>query len=336
MSSVRERYSKLAPIGVELRMKLAISAVNFFSPTAYKDNCAVIGKTPDPKAIRPLSSSDFVDYLEKKGIIDEPSRYVEQIRQLLERLATSGILTEMGGEGSNVMLSKFYYCLKERTTLQKTGVFWLAPALGDDFLFHLAAPGIVHITGVNKKGDVCAGTGIIFHPHHILTCAHVVNDMTVDKRQNFQCVECIIDKHYAHEKADVAVIKVSQLLQPVPGLSFLPPRIAQPVVTLGYPKIPFAQKAALTIQRGEVTNESIITLDGHRVFLYSAIARPGNSGGPIISSDGHVVGIAMQNLSQDDRDNAFSPHYAGIPSDEIAGVLDDLGIDVQIPFEDFN
>ena len=335
MSSERERYSKLAPLGVELRTKLAISAVNFFAPLAYKDNCAVLGKTPDPKAIRPLGSSDFVDYLQKKGILDAPLRYAERIRQLLERLAASGILIEMG-QGSNVMLPKLYYCLKELTALQKTGVFWLAPALGDDFLFHLAAPGIVHITGVNKEGDVCAGTGIIFHPHHILTCAHVVNDMTVDQRQNFQCVECTIDKKFAHEKADIAVIRVSQPLQPVPGLSFLSPRIAQPVVTLGYPKIPFARKAALTIQRGEVTNESVTTLDGHRVFLYSAIARPGNSGGPIISSDGHVIGITMQNLLQDDRENAFSPHYAGIPSDEIAGVLDDLGIDVQIPFEDFN
>ena len=112
MSSERERYSKLAPLGVELRTKLAISAVNFFGPLAYKDNCTVLGKTPDPKAIRPLGSSDFVDYLQKKGILDEPMRYVERIRQLLERLSASGILIEMG-QSSNVMLPKLYYCLKE-------------------------------------------------------------------------------------------------------------------------------------------------------------------------------------------------------------------------------
>ena len=335
MSPVKERYSQLAHLSVELRTALAVSAVNFFSPSAYKDNCAVIGKEPESQTIRPLDAYDFTKYLKQKGILDEPLRYTERIRQLLDRMAATGILTEMG-YGSNVMMPKYYYCLKELSTLQRAGVFWLAPALGDDFLYHLAAPAIVHITGIDRYGDVCSGTGIIFAPHHILTCAHVVNDMTVNEYQVFQGIECRINAHFPHSKADVAVVRVDQPLKPVPGLSFLSPKIAQPVFTLGYPKIPFVREAALTMQRGEVTNESVTTFDGHQVFLYSAIARPGNSGGPIISSDGHVVGISMQDLSQQNKENAFSPHYTGIPAHHIAECLDDLDVGVQIPIEDFN
>jgi len=118
------------------------------------------------------------------------------------------------------------------------------------------------------------------------------------------------------------VIRINQSLQPVPGLSFLSPTIAQTVFTLGYPKIPFARESTLTIQRGEVTNEAVTTLDGHQIFLYSAIARPGNSGGPVIASDGHFVDISMQDLSQQGKESAFSPHYAGIPAHEIARCLD--------------
>jgi len=66
-------------------------------------------------------------------------------------------------------------------------------ALGEDFLFHLVAPAIVHITDINDDGDICAGTDVVFDQHHILTCAHVVNDMTVDQQQSFQGVECSID-----------------------------------------------------------------------------------------------------------------------------------------------
>lgn len=332
---MRERYSRLAPLNVVLRTVLAKWAAYFFSPTAYKENCVVNGKEPDRKTIRPLSAYDFAKYIEVKGILTDSLKYTERLRQLLDQMAAAGILVEMGHD-SLVTLSKQYYFLKELSTLQRAGMFWLAPALGEDFLYHLAAPSIVHITGTDHNGDVRAGTGIIFASHHILTCAHVVNDMTVDKHQVFQGIECQINERFTHSEADVAVVRVDQPLKPVPGLSFLSPTVAQSVFTLGYPRIPFAREAALTIQRGEVTNELITTLDGHQVFLYSAIARPGNSGGPIISSDGHIVGISMQDLSYQGEEATFSPHYAGIPTDQIAKCLKDFDIDIQIPIEDFN
>ena len=38
------------------------------------------------------------------------------------------------------------------------GLFWLAPTLGNKFLFHLSAPSIVHITGKNNDGMPKQGT----------------------------------------------------------------------------------------------------------------------------------------------------------------------------------
>ena len=336
MSSQQERYSQLAPLGIELRIKLALAAIKFFAPLSYRQNCAILGKAPDQNAIVPLAASDFLVYLKKKSILQEPDKYLHRIRHLLEKMASTDILIDMGhGSSSNVMIPKCYYSLKELTKLQQSGIFWLAPALGADFIFCYAAPGIVQITGTNEEGDAKAGTGIVFHPHYILTCRHVVCDMTVDKKQIFQGSECVVEEPSIriHPKVDVAVIHVHQSLQPVAGLAFLPPIIAQSVFTLGYPNIPFTQEASLTIQPGAVTSESVTSLCNEALFLYSAISRPGNSGGPIISSEGYIVGLSTEDLTY--KDDAFSPHYAGIPSHELAKAVDDLGIGVQIPFEHF-
>lgn len=297
-------------------------------------NSIILGKTPNPERILPLSSGDFPKYLEAKRIVENPMRFADRIRQLLDRMAATGLLVDMG-YGSSIMLPKMYYFIKELTNLQKNGVLWLAPAIGDDFLYRTLSPAIVHITGVNQCGDACGGSGIVFDRHHILTCAHVVRDMHLIGRQVFQGIECVIDSFTCHEKEDIAVVRVSKSLNVPLGLSFSPPTIAQSVLSLGYPKIPFVREAALIMQKGEVTNEFATTLDGHCVFLYSAIARPGNSGGPVVSTDGHIVGMSMQDLTLNTDGRQFSPHFAGIRSDLIAQCVSDLKLGVQIPFETY-
>ncbi len=336
MSSQTERYTILAPLGIELRTELALAAIEFFTPLSYKKNCEILGKTPDQNAIRPLPASDFLVYLKNEGVLQEPDKYLHLIRHLLGQMASTDILIDMGHDRSgHALIPKCYYFLKELTSLQKSGISWLAPALGPDFIFYYAAPGIIQIAGTKDNGDKHAGTGIVFHPHYILTCRHVVCDMKVDSPQTFQGVECTIAESsiHTHPEVDVAVIQVHQSLRPVAGLSFLSPIIAQSVFTLGYPRIPFTREPALTMQPGSVTSESVTTCSGEDLFLYSAIARPGNSGGPIISSEGYIVGITSEDLTY--KDDVFSPHYTGIPSIQLAKAVDDLGIGVQIPFERF-
>ena len=95
---------------------------------------------------------------------------------------------------------------------------------------------------------------------------------------------------------------------------------------------------------------------------YSAISRPGDSGGAVVSDDGYVVGMttelsdARQGTSDGPGDSAvvgtttessdsksstnegegeFSPHYAGIPSHVLVQAVDDLGLGVRIPYETY-
>ena len=328
-----------APWGLESRIKLAVSAVEFFDVSKYLDSCEAIGKTPN-KNPELFSLTEFMTYLQNKKVFDKKPNAFHVI-QLLKNMSSAGVLHNFGNKpGSAPLFNDCYLFFNNHSGARSQGPFWLASALGSDFLFHLSAQGIVHITGKNKNEDDVAGTGFVFHPHHILTCRHVVCDMQVDRLQTFQDIECVIDGKsiHKHEKDDVAVIRVDTPLHPVLGLVFQPPVIGQTVFTLGYPRIPFTRDASLIMQPGAVTSESVVSLNGENLFLYSAIARPGNSGGPVISEDGYIVGISSEDLtmeSSDKKDTAFSPHYAGVPSHVILKAVDDMGLGVQIPFENF-
>ncbi len=295
MSFDDKQYSKLAPLSLSQRTDLARAAIEFFYPGNYEEKCTILGKVPDRNVIRPLAGTDFITYLEKKDVLKDAWAYWHQISSLLGKMVSTDILVALeNSRDHNLAIPGSYYFLKHLTSLQKSGVFWLAPALGPDFLFHLVAPAIAQITGTNNKGDSAAGTGIAFHPHYILTCGHVVRDMDVDRQQAFQDSECTIVEEFVHQQVDVAVIQIDRPLKPVSGLAFLSPVIAQSVFTLGYPKIPCTRAPALTMQPGSVTSESVTTFKGDDLFLYSAISRPGNSGGPIVSSEGYIVGISSK------------------------------------------
>ena len=347
MDQKRERYIKLAPLSVNLEKTIAIQAVFFFSPNNYHDVCKAIGKKPNEGTILPLSGHEFLGYLNKTGCLkDTAFKYIYHIRHLLEKLASNNNLVEMGSSGQLVMIPKSYYTFIELSTKRRKGYLWLAKALGGRFVHSEVSSAIIQIVGMNKKGDHRSGSGIVFDTHHILTCRHVISDMDVNDTQTFQGREINVRQKsiYTHEKDDVAVIRVDKPLKPVSGLAFLAPMIAQTVYTFGYPKVPNvrpktmgADDAYLIMQSGEVTNECVIATDKTELFLYSAISRPGDSGGAIVSDDGYVVGMST-NLTegQYEDETTFLPHYAGIPSHVIAKAVDDMDLGIRIPYETFD
>ena len=95
----------------------------------------------------------------------------------------------------------------------------------------------------------------------------------------------------------------------------------------------------LVMQSGEVTSESVLVFGRNERFLYSAISRPGDSGGAVVSDDGYVIGMTTElsdgRLEKMDGEDVFSPHYAGIPSNVLASAVDDLGLGVRLPYETF-
>lgn len=337
MSGIRERYVRLERMEVQTEANIAALAARYFSPLAISKR-----KQPESKgALTPAPSSDFVDFLEVKGVLPDAQKYVYQIRDLLARMERDNILVSFPSYSGNVMLPKSYYALSEVSDLRRQGLFWLAKTLGGRFVHAQMSPAVVHIVGEADRGE---GSGIVFGSHHVLTCRHVVTDMKVAKEQVFQGRTVSIDQIVKHPNVDVdvAVIKTRQRLRPALGLAFLRPEVSQKVYRFGYARVPCSipvDGELPTIETGEVTRASVIEFRGIELFLYSAVSRPGDSGGAIVSEDGYVVGMttALSDARHKGRDgeDVFSPHYAGIPSHVIAVAVDELDVGARIPYETF-
>ena len=336
----RERYSRLAPLNVDAELLLALQARQFFSPMFQIER-----RKPAPEqALTPASGKDFLDYLsESQSLPEEPGRYLHQIRDLLDRMVANDLLVDMGvGRGGGyVMLPKSYYTLGELSKLRERGLLWLAKTLGGRFIHRQVSPAIVHVVGENDEGE---GSGFVFDEHHVLTCRHVVSGMQVASAQAFQGRRVTVEDVFQHGTEDVAVIRIRESLTTVPGLGFVAPMVSQKVYRFGYSRVPCSVPSStgtspLVMQSGEVTNESVLVFGGMELFLYSAISRPGDSGGAVVSDEGYVVGMTTE-LS-DSRvlarggEDVFSPHYAGIPSHVLARAVDELGLGVRIPLETY-
>ena len=271
-----------APWGLDSRLRLVALACDFFNANGVAANHAVIGKElPNSGVPTPLTVLDFLKYLEvKKAFPRTPNAF--RVARIVERMVSTGLLLRTGPGSPSIAGLQDHYVYMPMIEGSRRDLFQLVPVLGAEYLYRLCAPSLVHIAGTNA-GVPVAGTGLVVQASHILTCRHVVSDMALDQSQVFQGREYVInaDSIQRHPDLDVAVMRVDgPPLSPMQGILFQTPVVAQTVYTLGYPKLPGLRDASVTMQRGAVTNESVTSLAGDRLFLYSAIARPGNSGGP--------------------------------------------------------
>ena len=325
-----------APWGLDSRVKLVLLACDFFSLAKFAANRAVIGKkAADSGSPKPLTVRDFLRYLEVTKPFSKPPNAF-RVARIVEHMVSAGLLMRTARGDSGITALRDHYVSMVTVEGAPRNLFQLVPVLGPEYLHRLCEPSLVHISGKND-GDPVAGTGLVVDASHVLTCRHVVSDMEPDRRQGFQGRQYGISAIHRHREIDVAVLRVEgPPLSPARGLLLQAPVVAQTVYTLGYPKLPGLRDASVTMQEGAVTNESVTSLAGERLFLYSAISRPGNSGGPVVSADGYVVGLSIVDATGECLEaDAFSPHYAGIPAQVLAMAVEDLGLGIQLPLENY-
>jgi len=149
----------------------------------------------------------------------------------------------------------------------------------------------------DKKGlGIATGTGFfVTNDGYLLTNQHVVSDsralFIVVGDQEIPAV--LID---SSAKEDIALLKADVNSQLIPIATDLPKK-GEEIAILGYPNITVQgneQKATF----GHINALSGIQNDP-RWLQFDAPIQPGNSGSPVISSYGEVVGIATATLKQD-------------------------------------
>lgn len=84
-----------------------------------------------------------------------------------------------------------------------------------------------------------------------------------------------------------------------------------------------------------VTQDTAETTFRESCFLYSAVTRPGNSGGPIVAGDGRVIGIVAHDTFDKARGEQ-ARFFRGIPANKVVGALADLGFAHLTTLEDWS
>ncbi len=140
------------------------------------------------------------------------------------------------------------------------------------------------------------GTGFVVAPGRLLTNAHVVQGCTRMTARNSagQTVPARIGP--ADARRDLAILSVPDGFGPPLSFRETPPvRRGDQVVTYGFPL------TGLLSSGPTLTTGNISALSGLRDnplhFQISAPVQPGNSGGPLLDSQGNVVGIVTSKLN---------------------------------------
>lgn len=330
---------------LEWRYRIALQATLMFTETkeAHSEISIALGKRPSRspwrREVKPFTGQDLVYLLEKTGWPD-PWSHIGEIQVILHKMVSESILTHIPESGNLLFLHGRFITIKPGTRAQRNegGRTWLASTLGSDLIADELHKSTVMLVVADQDGNEQVGSGLAIGLWHLLTCNHVIDQMQsieVHDYLNIAGKPRIGTQVYRDPDEDVAVVEISpnsgSSLNPINGLCWRRPKTLDSVVIAGYPYVPTTRQAALTMHAGEVSNASIASMQGER-FLYTATARPGNSGGPIISSDGRFLGIVqgspnLQSVTsgkiadQSSNEPLLAPYYMGIPSHVIANCL---------------
>jgi S1-C subfamily serine protease len=192
-----------------------------------------------------------------------------------------------------------------------------------------AEQSVVKIQSVNGCGRGIEGSGFFYAPDRVMTNAHVVagvDEPTVEINGDAVTGTVV----YYDPEVDVAVLAVDS--GGVPTLPFdLDVKASEGVAILGFP-----EDGPYDVQPGRVRSEQRLRSpniygDGaviRDVLSLRGIVRPGNSGGPVVSSAGDVVGVVFA-ASLTDSETGYALTAEQVAEAATLGVAGTRDVDTQ-------
>ena len=181
-----------------------------------------------------------------------------------------------------------------------------SPRVARDPEVRAARDSVLKIRGENSCGRGVEGTGFLYAPDRIMTNAHVVAG--VDDPQVLVGEQQVPARVVLYDPdLDVAVLAVQDLGRPF--LRFdRAGEARQSAAVLGYPNDgPYDVQAARIRGEQRLRSPDIYGRGTvvREVFSLRSLVRPGNSGGPLVSGDGQVLGVIFA-ASVTDPDTGYA------------------------------
>lgn len=159
-----------------------------------------------------------------------------------------------------------------------------------EHVYKATKPSVVRIT----RPDGGLGTGFVFFSNkHVATALHVVDlgrDVRVEfpgGRQTTAEVVAWDDEH------DLAILELAEASDATPLVPRSNIAIGAPILAIGNP---YGDLARFSRELEGLLNfsvsQGIVSAKTEALIQTDAVLSPGNSGGPMLSCDGHVVGVA--------------------------------------------
>jgi len=188
----------------------------------------------------------------------------------------------------------------------------MPPASASAKAYEVIAPSVVRVVGTGderedgKPPERGVGTGVVIIDNGtILTNLHVVADARRIKVTFFDGFEADADVVSVQPENDLAVIKSAKIPDDLMSASLRSTadlNVGDEVVAVGFP-FGIGPSASAGIVSGLAREYR--SPEGKRVLTnliqFDAAANPGNSGGPLVTMDGEVVGIVTAILNPSDQ-----------------------------------
>ncbi|WP_117211360.1 MarP family serine protease [Allorhizocola rhizosphaerae] len=176
------------------------------------------------------------------------------------------------------------------------------PALRGSQVVARAESSVVKVLGTAPScSRRIEGSGFVYAREHVMTNAHVVaGTKTVRievKRQSYSARVVAYDSNL-----DLAVLHVPGLNAPVMNFSNKRAQTGTDAIVLGFPLDgPYDAQSARVRDVGQITGPDIYESGNvtREVYTIRALVRSGNSGGPLVASDGTVLGVIFAAAADD-------------------------------------
>jgi S1-C subfamily serine protease len=169
-----------------------------------------------------------------------------------------------------------------------------------------AAASVFKIRSNNRCGSGVEGTGFLYAPDKLMTNAHVVAGVTEPMVQvGKKSVRGTVV--YYNPDVDVAVLDVPGLGGPTIRFD-LGGKEGEEAAVLGFPQDgpfdaqPVRVRSDQRLRSPDIYGNGTVT---RHVFSLRGLIRPGNSGGPVVSTEGRVLGVVFA-ASVSDRETGYA------------------------------